>query len=68
MLFCKILIASLATLKLPLMPFLVTNLKSSSDVYDILSYSLYFVLKIDVIGKSIPGELYCLSSEPLSKE
>ena len=25
------------------------------------------VLKIDVIGKSIPGELYCLSSEPLSK-
>ena len=28
----------------------------------------YFVLNIDAIGKSIPGELYCLSSEPLSKK
>ena len=29
--------------------------------------SRYLVLKIEAIGRSIPGELYCLSSEPLFK-
>ena len=63
---CKISIAFFATLNPPVNPFNVTTLKSSNDVW----YSLYlpnFVLQITAIGKSIPGELYCRSSEALSK-
>ena len=30
--------------------------------------SPYLVLNIDVIGRSTPGELYCLSSEPPLKK
>ena len=59
-------IASFATLKPPLTPLIVTRLKSSKEVW-YSGYSPYFVLKIEEIFKSIPGELNCLSSEPLFK-
>ena len=36
-------------------------------MYDIGIFYI-FDLKIDVISKSIPGELYCLSSEPAKNE
>ena len=54
----------LATLNPPKQPSKVTILKSSNEVW-YSGYSWYLVLKIDEIFKSIPGELYCLSSEPL---
>ena len=50
----------------PAIPFCVTKLKLSNDVW-YSGYFPYLVLKIDEMGKSTPGELYCLSSEPLSK-
>ena len=43
------------------------NPRLSSDVW-YSGYSPYFVLKIDAIGRSIPGELYWRSSDPLSKK
>ncbi len=46
---------------------MLQSLKSSKDVW-YSGYSPYFVLKIDEIFKSTPGELYCLSSEPLFKK
>ena len=55
---------SFATLNPPFKPLLVTSLKSSNDVW-YSGYSPYLVLRIDAIGKSTPGELNCLSSEPL---
>ena len=45
---------------------IVTRLKLSREVW-YSGNSPYFVLKIEDIGKSIPGELNCLSSEPLLK-
>ena len=59
-------IAFLTTLYPPSNPFLVTKLKLSRDVWYSL-YSPYFVLLTDVIFKSTPYELNCLSSLPLSR-
>ena len=54
-------------LKPPLKPLIETKSKLSSEVWYSL-YVPYFDLMIEAMGKSIPGELYCLSSDPLSKK
>ena len=56
-------IAFFATLNPPEIPFMVTKLKLSREVW-YSGYSPYLVLKIDAIGNSTKGEQYCLSSEP----
>ena len=58
-------IAFFVTLYPPLIPFILTKSKLSNEVWYSL-YSLYFVLNIEVKGISTPGELNCLSSDPLS--